>query len=148
MSMGRILAATDISSSGLRAERMRMEVVANNIANIHSTRTPGGGPYRRQEIIFTSAFNDAMSQTPGDTFGLKGVEVSGIVQDQSELPTIFDPSHPDADDRGFVSLPNVKLPHEMIDLMVASRTYEANLKSLQTFKQMAEQTLSVLREIG
>lgn len=146
--MGRILAATDISASGLRAERMRMEVVANNIANIHSTRTPGGGPFRRQEIIFTSAYNDAMAQTPGDTFGLKGVEVSGIVQDQSKLPTIFDPSHPDADDRGFVSLPNVKLPHEMIDLMVASRTYEANLKSLQTFKQMAEQTLSVLREIG
>ncbi len=147
MSISRILAATDISASGLRAERMRMEVVANNIANIHATRTPGGGPYRRQEIVFTSALNDAQSQN-GDTLGLKGVEVTGIVEDQSEFPTIFDPSHPDADKRGFVSLPNVKLPHEMIDLMVASRTYEANLKSLQTFRQMAEQTLSVLREIG
>jgi len=148
MSIGRILAATDISASGLRAERMRMEVVANNIANIHSTRTPGGGPYRRQEIVFTSALNDAESRSSGDTLGLKGVEVTGIVEDQAEFPTIFDPSHPDADDRGFVALPNVKLPHEMIDLMVASRTYEANLKSLQTFRQMAEQTLSVLREIG
>jgi flagellar basal-body rod protein FlgC len=148
MSFGRILAATDISASGLKAERMRMEVVANNIANLHSTRTPGGGPFRRQQVVFSTAYNDAVGSNSDRPDSLNGVQVVGITKDQSELPKIYDPSHPDADDKGFVHLPNVKLPHEMIDLMVASRSYEANLKSLQSFRQMAEKTIGILREIG
>lgn len=148
MSIGRILSAADISASGLKAERTRMEVVANNIANMHSTRTPQGGPYRRQQVVFSEAMAEAQGSAADGLTGLKGVNVVGVIQDQSELPSVYDPSHPDADARGYVSLPNVKLPHEMVDLMVASRSYEANLKSLQTFKQMAETTLSVLRDIG
>ncbi|AMV21568.1 flagellar basal body rod protein FlgC [Planctomyces sp. SH-PL14] len=148
MSIGRILSAADISASGLKAERTRMEVVANNIANMHSTRTPQGGPYRRQQVVFSEAMAETESSGADGLTGLKGVNVVGVIQDQSELPSVYDPSHPDADARGYVSLPNVKLPHEMVDLMVASRSYEANLKSLQTFKQMAETTLSVLRDIG
>ena len=144
MGMGSFLSATDISASGLAAERQRMEVVSNNIANAHSTRTPGGGPFRRQQVIFSAA----LDQTEGGTTTseLNGVQVIGVRDDQSELPRIHDPGHPDADDTGHVLLPNVKLPNEMVDLITASRSYEANLRALRLFQQMAEQTLSLLRE--
>lgn len=145
MGFGRLLSTTDIAASGLTAERLRMEIAANNIANANTTSTPEGGPYRRQQVQFSSAMadslgrnSDAMSQSLG------GVRVQGVVQDDSELPTVFNPGHPDADEQGYVKMPNVKLPMEMVDLMTASRSYDANLKSLTIFKQMAEQALSLM----
>jgi len=136
--------AADISASGLSAERQRMEVVANNIANAYSTRTPTGGPYRRQHVVFATAYDEAA----GAARGLGGVRVLGIEPDRSELPRVYQPGHPDADEDGFVTMPNVKLPNEMVDLITASRAYEANLRALRSFRRMVEQALSLLRGNG
>ena len=142
MSQGGLFAATQVASSGLTAERLRMEVAANNIANAHSTRTADGTPYRRQQVVFSTAMNQAMGKR-GEH--MTGVTIEGVQDDMSELPRIHSPGHPDADADGFVTYPNVKLPHEMVDMMTAARAYEANLKSLQVFRQMTEQSLSLLK---
>jgi len=121
-----------------------MEVVANNIANARSTRTPQGGPYRRQHLVFSSAYDEAAGPGPSAN-NLRGVRVVSVESDHSELPRVFQPGHPDADQDGFVTMPNVKLPNEMVDLITASRAYEANLRALSTFRRLAEQALSLLR---
>lgn len=138
----------DISGSGMAAERYRMEVVANNIANAQTTRDKdnSGSAYRRKEVVLETVYNETMS---GDGFSgrrpvIGGVRVVDTVPDPSELPRINNPSHPDAVN-GYVTLPNVSLPNEMVDLITATRTYEANLKAIQSFKQMVEQSLQVLR---
>jgi len=152
MGMGNLFSATSISGSGLTAERMRMEVAANNIANAHSTNSASGGAYRRQQVVFSSLV-DQVGQPgshagPQSVEGLHGVGIVGIQPDQTPLPRVHNPGHPDADANGFVEMPNVSLPTEMIDLMTANRAYEANLKSLQMFRQMAEQALSLMRATG
>ncbi len=136
-----ILSTTDISASGLAAERLRMEVIANNIANAHSTRGANGGPFRRQEVVFRAAFDQAgfAGETP------RGVQIVAVQPDQSELPRIYRPGHPDADGDGFVTMPNVQIPNEMVDLITASRGYEANLRLLRSFREMANNTLDILR---
>jgi len=145
MGFNSMLAVTNISASGLAAERMRMEVVANNIANAHSTRTAHGGPFRRQDVVFASVLNDQLhSGTPGAE-KLGGVQIVGIVDDPSELERVYNPGHPDADPEGFVTMPNVRLPVEMVNLITASRAYEANLRVMQSFRQNAEQALGLLR---
>ncbi len=138
-----LFSATQIASSGLAAERLRMEVAANNIANANSTRTADGGPYRRQQVVFSAAMQNAMGGNPTD--GMAGVKVERVEGDQTEMPRVYSPGHPDADQEGFVTYPNVKLPHEMVDMMTAARAYEANLKSLQIFRQMTEQSLALLK---
>jgi flagellar basal-body rod protein FlgC len=143
MAFDDLLISGNISASGMTAERMRMEVIANNVANALSTRTPGGGPFRRQDIIFETVMRDQLEAGPGPLFG--GVRVAGVENDMSELPRIHDPGHPDADESGFVSMPNVFLPIEMVNLMTASRAYEANLKVLQTLRQQLEQTLALIK---
>lgn len=144
---GSSFSAIDISSSGLTAERFRMEVIANNIANAHSTSTPEGGPFRRQQVVFGAALNDSLSAASsiGSHSDLHGVRVLGIVPDESELPQVYNPAHPDADENGMLAMPNVKMPNEMVDLITASRAYEANLRSIRAFRSMAQQTLSLLR---
>src|SRR5436189_3742379 len=104
--------ATGISGSALTAERQRLEIIANNIANASSTRTPQGGPFRRQDLVFASVFDDA--QHPD------GVRVEETVDDPAEFPVIYSPGHPDADPQGFLRLPNVQLPMEMVNLITAS----------------------------
>jgi flagellar basal-body rod protein FlgC len=141
MNLNQIFAAADISASGLQAERMHMEVVANNIANQQTTRTASGEPYRRQQVLFTSAGQDG-----GGVDTLSGVRIEAIRPDQTPFRSVYDPGHPHANADGQVELPNVDLPHEMVDLLVASRAYESNLKSLETFKQITKQTLSLLRD--
>lgn len=139
--------AFNISSSGLSAERLRMEVVANNIANSSVTRTPEGGPYRRKEVVFETALNRSSLLQSGtsSTSGLGGVNVVGIVDDQSESPRIHNPGHPDADADGFVNMPNVNLPIEMVNLITATRAYEANLKAAQSFTDMSQQAIALLK---
>ena len=142
--------AIDISASGLAAERYRMEVIANNIANARATRSPDGGPFRRQEVVFTSveqSLSASLAATgslvaPG---ALGGVSIDGVVPDQSEFPLVYNPGHPDADDNGMVAMPNVRVPFEMVDMITASRAYEANIRSMQAYQRMAEQTLAILR---
>ncbi len=148
MSLQHILSGSSISATGLSAERVRMEVAANNIANARSTRSPEGGPYRRQQVIFAAQMDQLLQPGHGSEPELGGVRVAGIQPDESPLPQIYDPGHPDANEEGYVLMPNVNLPHEMVDLVTASRAYEANLKSLETFRQLAEQALSLLRGIS
>ena len=100
MGLESILSATDISASGLAAERLRMEVIANNIANAHSTRGANGGPFRRQEVVFRAAFDQAGFAGTNS----RGVQVVAVQPDQSELPRIYRPGHPDADGDGFVTM--------------------------------------------
>ncbi len=156
MGLENIFAVAQISTSGLSAERLRMEVVANNIANANTTRTAGGGPYRRQDVVFSTILNeqirrggdlrrgDLRSERQGPLL-CGGVEVVGVVDDLSEFPRIFQPGHPDADAEGFLQMPNIAIPLEMVNLLTANRAYEANLKVLQAFRQQAEQALSLLR---
>ena len=146
MAFDDMMAATNISASGLAAERMRMEVLANNIANANSTRTEDGGPFRRQEVVFSAILDQHLHAGGGrGVKGLGGVRIDGVVDDPAPFNRIYNPGHPDADAQGYVQLPNVHLPMEMVNLISASRAYEANLKVLQSFKQMAEQALSLLR---
>ena len=127
------------SSSGMAAERLRMEVIANNVANANTTRGADGQPFRRREVVFASALEQA---GPHD-FG--GVKVVGVQPDNSELPRVFKPGHPHADEDGFVTMPNVVVTNEMVDLIVASRAYEANLNAMRTYQDMANSTLELLR---
>jgi flagellar basal-body rod protein FlgC len=148
MAFDQLLAAGNISASGMSAERRRMEVIANNIANAYSTRsTAGGGPFRRREILFESIMQEQLTglhqSSPGS--GMGGVRIVGEVNDESPLPSVFNPGHPDADNDGFVTMPNVSIPIEMVNLMTASRAYEANLKVLQSLRQQLEQSLTLLR---
>jgi flagellar basal-body rod protein FlgC len=146
--------ALDISATALGAERVRMDVTAENLANAQTTRGATGGPYRRKDVVFESAGGDAFANalaaarsgsgargagTPG------GVRVSAIVEDQSPNRLVYDPGHPDANAQGYVSMPNVNPVTEMVDLITASRSYEANVTAMQTSKQMFTKTLDILR---
>ena len=139
--------AFNISASGLSAERLRMEVVANNISNASVTRTADGGPYRRKDVVFETALSRSGFTPKGSSIssGLGGVSVVGIVDDQAELPRIYNPGHPDAELDGFVTMPNVNLPIEMVNLITATRAYEANLKAAQSFVDMNQQALAILK---
>ena len=135
--MQSVFSAIDVSASGMSAERLRMEVIANNVANANSTTAAGGQPFRRQEVVFAAAMNDAQSKG--------GVRVVGVQDDTSELPKVYKPNHPHADANGFVTMPNVVVANEMVDMMVASRSYEANLNAIKTYQEMAQTTLELLR---
>ena len=140
--------AMEVSASGLTAERMRMDVVAENLANANTTRGVDGQPYRRKEVVlaerqaegtFGAALAGAMSGKPA------GVEVAAIAEDQTPLKQVYDPSHPDADENGYVEMPNVDSVAEMVDLISAQRAYEANVTAMQAAKQMFSKTLELLR---
>ena len=125
-----------ISASALSVERLRMNVIAENIANAETTRTVEGGPYRRKQVVVTQAAGDL--PTGG------GVQAAGVVQDQSPDRLLFDPSSPDANAAGYVRMPNIDLPLEMVDLMSATRAYEVNATAFATQKQTQERTLELL----
>ena len=136
-----------ITASGMTAERLRMDVIANNLANVNTTRTPGGGPFRRQEVVLTPGsgadpFGDALDAATGGG-GLQGVQVAGIVPDQAPFKREYEPGHPDADAQGYVSLPNIDTVTEMVDMMGASRAYEANVSATDAIKGMAEKALEI-----
>lgn len=139
-----------VSASGLAAERLRMDVIAQNLANANSTRGPDGLPYRRHEVVFRSA-EVGNTAGPGGTSEaatdgpLSGVEPVAIVEDPSALRTVYDPEHPDADDNGYVSYPNVNPVTEMVDMMTATRAYEANVTAMNAAKNMALKALDILR---
>lgn len=135
----------DVSGSGMAAERLRMEVVANNIANAHSTRSLEGGPYRRQQVVLGPAFSDGLGVNSAGDATSGGVEIIGVENDQAPFPKVYDPGHPDANAEGYVTMPNVAIANEMVDLITATRGYEANLQALRAMRSMVEQSLSVLR---
>jgi flagellar basal-body rod protein FlgC len=141
----------EISASGLTAERLRMDVSAENLANAQTTRGTDGQPYRRKEVVLQEAagsFGASLSAAMGADNGPQGggVQVAGIVQDTATpLKRVYDPGHPDADAQGYVSMPNVDTVTEMVDLISAQRAYEANVTAMQAAKQMFSKTLELLR---
>ena len=145
-----LFGAIDISGSGLAAERLRMDVTAENLANAQSTQGADGQPYRRKEVVLRQAgggFETALSSAmgPGSATPARGVEVVSIAEDQSPNRMVYDPGHPDADAEGYVSMPNVDPVTEMVDLIAASRAYEANVTAMQTAKSMFTKTLDLLK---
>jgi flagellar basal-body rod protein FlgC len=138
----------DISASALSAERVRMDVTAENLANAQSTRSEGGGPYRRKEVVLQQSgggFAGALAAARQSDGPAGGVRVQGIVEDTAPDRLVYDPSHPDANQQGYVRMPNVNPVTEMVDLISASRSYEANVTAMQTAKQMFTKTLDLLR---
>lgn len=140
--------ALDASGSALSAERVRMDVTAENLANAQSTRTANGqGPYRRKEVVLQQAGAGvgARASFADSLQAARGVKVAGIVEDPTPSRRVYDPGHPDADAQGYVSMPNVNTVTEMTDLIGASRAYEANVTAMQTTKAMFARTLDLLK---
>jgi len=140
-SLKSIFGGMRIASSGLSAERTRMDVIARNVANAHTTRMPGTNePYRRQVVHF----EPILDRIAGGGTRISGVQIGQVVGDyQSPFEEVYDPSHPDAGADGIVRLPNVNAMTEMADLITAVRAYEANLNVQETFERMAEQALRI-----
>ncbi|EAT15801.1 flagellar basal body rod protein FlgC [Desulfuromonas acetoxidans] len=139
-----IFTSLNISSSALKAQRIRLDTISSNMANAETTRTPEGGPYRRKMVVFEPAqvsFADHLSAK--EKKALNGVQVSQIVTEDSEPRLIFDPSHPDANDQGYVALPNIDLLKETTDMMLATRAYEANITTIKSAKRMALKALEI-----
>ncbi|OGG99794.1 MAG: flagellar basal body rod protein FlgC [Candidatus Lambdaproteobacteria bacterium RIFOXYD1_FULL_56_27] len=139
--------AMEISSSGLSAQRTRMKVISSNIANVNTTRTPGGGPYRRKEVIFgalpqAKSFMEELRTQEKDQ-GAREVKVLGVVEDSRPPKMKYDPSHPDANEEGYVALPNVDIVEEMTNLMVSKRSYEANLAAINATKNLIAKSLEI-----
>jgi flagellar basal-body rod protein FlgC len=138
--------ALDASGSALSAERVRMDVTAENLANAQSTRTANGqGPYRRKEVVMQEASAGVGPNFADSLQAARGVKVAGIVQDPTPSRRVYDPGHPDADKQGYVEMPNVNTVTEMTDLIGASRAYEANVTAMQTTKSMFARTLDILK---
>ncbi len=132
-----------VSASALRVERLRMNVIAENIANAESTQGPNGGPYRRKQVLVGAA-SGIESVNGGAAAPRGGVRAFGVVEDKSPDRVMLDPSHPDADAKGYVKMPNVDVPVEMVDMMVATRAYEANAVAFASQRQSQERTLELL----
>ena len=128
-------AAVDIAVSGMRANSKNMEVISSNVANARTTDAGKGQPYRRLETTFKTQSNDPVT----------GVAIKKIATDMTDFQRILDPGHPQADKSGYVSMPNVHLPIEMMNLTVAARAYQANVAVLKRYQSMVESTLELLR---
>lgn len=139
MPLGHAIAA---SASALNAQRARMEIAVSNLANAESTRGIDGEPYRRRDVVLTSApvggFDAAMGRA-----GAIGVEVAQIVEDTEPFQRRFEPAHPDADAEGFVSVPNVDVPEEMVDMLGAARAYQANLTAINVIRDTIQRSLEL-----
>ena len=145
------LSSLDIAGSGITAQKRRMDVIAENMVNRETTRTEAGGPYRRKLAVFReikgdSSFSSAMRFARlrrGDAGTKGGVMVREIIEDQSDFIPVYDPSHPDAGEDGYVMMPNVNSTTEMIDAMAATRSYSANIAAFEAIKNMAQQALQI-----
>ena len=142
------LTALDISSSALSAQRLRMDVISSNLANINTTRTPEGGPYQRREVVFAA-------QPVTDNFGevlhsemekkLRKVETVDVIVDRRPPKMIYDPQHPDANASGYVGMPDINVMEEMVNILSATRSYEANVAVINATKSMAAKALEIGR---
>lgn len=137
-----------VSASGMAAQRQRAEVIVQNLANSETTRTPEGGPYRRQDVVFqsvpeSSAFSSVFQTQMAD--GVSGVEVAGVIQDPTEGEKRYQPGHPDADQDGYVAYPNVNPAEDMVDLLGAQRGYEGNVSAMSAIKDMIQHSIDLLK---
>lgn len=130
------LLGIESTTSGLDAQRQRLDAIFQNIANANTTQTPGGGPYQRQTVTFEALLNER---------GGSNVGVQSVSKDPTPGEVRFEPDHPHADENGNVEMPNVSMSREMVDMLSASRAYEANLAAMRTGRQMAQKTLEIGR---
>ena len=138
--MSTLGAALNASASALNAERTRIEVAVSNLANAESTRGANGEPYRRRDVVLTS---DRTFETALGEAGAVGVKVAAVVEDQEPFKRRYDPSHPDADAEGFVAMPNVDAPEEMVNMLSASRAYQANLTAIGLIRDLVQKSLEL-----
>ena len=136
----------DIAASGMSAERLRIEVISNNLANVNTTRTEEGGPYTRRVVLFQEALQKNLnSNNPNDVNNFSGVRVVGIKKDTiTPYRLVYDPSHPDADKNGYVKYPNVNPLKEMVDLISAQRAYEANAAIASSVRAIVNAALNII----
>ena len=139
-----LFAALGASASALDAERARLEVAVSNIANAESTRGPDGQPYRRRDVLLAPSQMELFDAALGQV-GAIGVKVANIVEDQTAFRKRFEPSHPDADAEGFVSVPNVDVPEEMVDMVGAARAYQANIAAINVIRDTFQRSLELGR---
>ena len=134
--------AFNISASGLSAQRVRLNTISSNLANINTTRTPEGGPYKRKDVVFTAveeknSFNRILKDK------VNAVKVEEVIEDQRPFKFVYDPYHPDANKDGYVSYPNIEMVEEMVNMLSASRLYEANINAVKTTTDMAKKALMI-----
>lgn len=155
----RFLDTIDISASGLTAQRLRMDTIASNIANVETTRVENGrGPYRRQVVVFEARTSRIPGKVPANNFeslleekmanmgsGVRVKEIRSVDENEQPFRRVYDPSHPDADEQGYVNYPNVNIVEEMINMISATRAYEANAKVIEASKSMAMRALDIGR---
>lgn len=136
-----------ISASGLSAQRLRMNLISSNMANVNTTRTETGEPYKRKDVIFEAVqeggFQDVLDERLGQAGA--GVNVASIIEDERPFVEKYDPEHPDADENGYIRLPNVNIVEEMVNMISASRSFEANATAIGTTKEMAGIALDIGR---
>ena len=141
-----LFAALSVSASGMAAQRARAELLVENLANVETTRTPEGGPYRRKDAVFESAAVESPFASAFNTAqSANGVAVAGIVTDTRDPEQRYMPGHPDADAKGYVAFPRVDPAEDMVDLMGASRGYEANVAAIGAVKDMIVHSIDLLR---
>jgi flagellar basal-body rod protein FlgC len=141
--------AINAAATGLSAQRLRMDIISQNIANAETTRTENGGPYRRKVVVFQESdnrpFSDYLSSESKELINSEtpGVKVTKIAEDTSDFKKVYDPTHPDADKDGYVTMPNVDVLTEMVNMISATRSYEANVTAINSAKSMAMKALEI-----
>lgn len=143
-----IFNSINISTSALTAEKTRIDIISKNMANVNTTNTTGGMPYRRQMAVFQENKSDSFSQMltkHRNKLNGEGVKISKIVEDESPFKLVYEPGHPEADEDGYVKMPNVDIVKEMVDLISAQRSYDANITSINTSKSMLMKALEIGR---
>lgn len=147
-----MFASFDINASGLTAQRYRMDVISENVANANTTRTSDGTPYRRKVVTFAqkgdnTQFSKVLNEAMAHGYSGQGVKVVGVFEDnETDVRLVYDPSHPDADENGYVTYPNVNIVSEMTDLIDASRAYEANATAFSASKNIVQQGLQLITQ--
>lgn len=139
-----IFTTFQICGSALKANRIRLNTISSNLANVETTSTPEGGPYKKKSVYFESkplSFKDQLDSNLQN--GAQGVEVTKIIEDQEPPQKVYNPSHPDANEEGYVELPNVSVLKEMVDMMSATRAYQANVTTIKSAKRMALKALEI-----
>jgi len=134
-----------ISATGLSAQRLRMNLISSNMANVNTTRTESGEPYKRKDAVFEAARNNGFQDMLNEQLEGQGhgVKVSGIIEDEKPFVEKYDPNHPDADENGYIRLPNVNIVEEMVNMISASRSFEANATAIRATKDMAGTALDI-----
>jgi len=145
MKLKEALSVLEVSGSGLAAQRARMAIIANNIANANSLVTPEGGPFRRREAVFASVMADEVLASDDPAKALGGVKLLAILESRQPFERVYNPDHPMADKNGYVLMPKISVTREMADMVSAARAYEANLSVLKAFRDMVNRTLAMLK---